>query len=70
DQTLHKKSVKRPTLLSWNESNQLAKNHHKQHNIACDWQKNKKIMICSIKNVAIIPLTRKNNHDHQHNNSQ
>ncbi|MHD0192979.1 hypothetical protein ACQX47_11840, partial [Corynebacterium diphtheriae] len=42
DQTLHKKSVKHKNAstnpLSWNESNQLAKNHHKQ-TIVCNWQK-------------------------------
>ncbi|MHC9547266.1 hypothetical protein ACQQ64_11695, partial [Corynebacterium diphtheriae] len=53
--------------LSWNESNQLAKNHHKQ-TIVCNWQ-NKKLMICSIKR-GHHPLTGKNNNDHQHNNSQ
>ncbi|MHD0152658.1 hypothetical protein ACQX4J_07595, partial [Corynebacterium diphtheriae] len=53
DQTLHKKISQKTNPLSWNESNQLAKNHHKQ-TIVCNWQ-NKKLMICSIKNVAIIP---------------
>ncbi|WP_206745214.1 hypothetical protein, partial [Corynebacterium diphtheriae] len=60
DQTLHKKSVKHKNAstnpLSWNESNQLAKNHHKQ-TIVCNWQ-NKKLMICSIKR-GHHPLTGK-----------
>ncbi|MHD0217848.1 hypothetical protein ACNQT4_12160, partial [Corynebacterium diphtheriae] len=57
DQTLHKKISQKTNPSSWNESNQLAKNHHKQHNIACNWQ-NKKLMICSIKR-GHHPLTGK-----------
>ncbi|MCM0071165.1 hypothetical protein, partial [Corynebacterium diphtheriae] len=59
DQTLHKKisqtqKMHQPTLQAGTSPTNWLKNHHKQHNIVCNWQ-NKKLMICSIKNVAIIP---------------
>ncbi|OSQ14214.1 hypothetical protein B1A57_05460 [Corynebacterium diphtheriae] len=43
DQTLHKKISQKTNPLSWNESNQLAKNHHKQ-TIVCNWQKNNDLL--------------------------
>ncbi|WP_158308720.1 hypothetical protein [Corynebacterium diphtheriae] len=58
-----------PTLQAGTSPTNWLKNHHKQHNIVCNWQ-NKKLNDLLYQKRGHHPLTGKNNNDHQHNNSQ